>query len=479
MSQSAGVINSFFWKACERIMVQGIGIVVQIILARLLLPEDFACLAIINAIISFLGLFVQSGLSITVIQKKDLSDKDLSTLVTISLLVALVLFIILFFLAPAISNYYNVGDLVWPIRVMGVSLFLFSFNSIQTGLLTRKMQFKTIFFRSMLATPLSGIIGVFLAYSGFGIWALVVYNIANIFLIVVFMNMIPDLRLKIGFSWKSAKELYSFSLKILGTSVVCSGGDTIRTLTIGKVYTPAQLAYFDRGLTYSNLVTQVVNTSLSSVLLPTFSRSQDDISRLNNMARRSVSLSAYIMIPLLVLVSVMSEPLVLIVLSEKWLPCAIFLSLFCLLRIPGIITSIDKQVYYALGKSQIGLYYEIGLLIANLLSLFLMIPHGVFAIAIGFTVVEYIGNLVLCIISSKVFGYSLKDRFLDLWHTVFYSSIIAVIVYAISLFHFNVWVQVLLQLLSGIVSFLLLSSIMKDKNLNLIISIVKEKGWIK
>ena len=277
MTQERNVINSFFWKASERIMVQGFSIIVQIILARLLLPEDFACLAIINAIVSFLGLFVQSGLAVTVIQKKDLTENDLSTLVTISLLVAFVLFSVLYALAPAISDYYNVGDLVWPIRIMGLSLFLYSFNSIQTGLLTRKMQFRTIFFRSMLATPLSGIIGITLAYLGFGIWALVAYNISNIFLIVLFMNFIPDLRLKIGFSRESAKELYSFSLKILGTSVVCSGSDTIRTLSIGKKYSPAQLAYFDRGLTYSNLVTQVVNTSLSSVLLPAFSRSQEEI----------------------------------------------------------------------------------------------------------------------------------------------------------------------------------------------------------
>ena len=358
---------------------------------------------------------------------------------------------------------------------MGLSLFLYSFNAIQTGILTRRMQFRTIFFISLLATPLSGILGILLAYWGMGIWALITCSISHIFLVVLLMNMIPELRLKIGFSLKSAKELYSFSLKILGTNLVSSGGDTIRTLTIGKVYSPNQLAFFDRGLTYSNLVTQVVNTSLSSVLLPTFSRNQEDVSRLCSMARKSISISAYIMIPILVLVAVMSKPLILIILSEKWLPCAIFLSIFCILRIPGIITSIDKQIYYALGKSHIGLYYEIGLLTSNLIMLFFMIRHGILAVAIGFTIVEYLGNMVLIYISSKIYGYSLTDRFSDLYRTLLYTILMALAVYSITIIHINVWGQVCLQLLIGLLTYMGISFVTKDDNFTMIINILKEK----
>lgn len=131
------------------------------------------------------------------------------------------------------------------------------------------------------------------------------------------MNLIPELRLRIGFSLQSAKELYTFSIKILGTSLISSGSDTVRTLTIGKYYNPSQLAYFDRGLSYSSLVTQVVNTSLSSVLLPVLSRSQENKEQLLLVARKSVGMSSFIMIPTLVLVALISKPLVLIVLSEN------------------------------------------------------------------------------------------------------------------------------------------------------------------
>lgn len=469
---STSVLSSLIWKIAERFIVQGLGIAIQVLLARLLLPEDFASLAIINAIVVYLGIFVQSGLSVAVVQKKELTDLDTSTLVTISLLVAFFLYILLFLFAPVISDYYHIGDLVWPIRVMGVALFLYSFNSIQTGLLQRKMKFRTIFMRSMLATPLSGIIGVVMAALGYGVWALICYSLSNILLVVLFMNLIPELRLKPGFSLKSARNLYSFSIKIIGTNLISSGGDTLRTMTIGKVYTPKQLAFYDRGYTLSSLVTQVVNTSISSVILPVLSKQQDDVNTLRNMARRSVSMSAFVMIPILLLVAVISKPLIMLVLTEKWLPCAIFLSIFCILRIPGIITSVDKQAYYALGKSQIGLYYEIALLAANIAMLFCLLPYGVLYIAIGYTVIEYLGNMSLCIISKCVYHYTIKDRIHDLYKPAMNGIIMMAACYSLSFLGLSALATMMMQLLMGAIIYLGLSIATRDANMNEIKSII-------
>ena len=475
MGKSNGVIGSLLWKAAERMFVQGLNLLVQIILARLLMPEDFACLAIIASIVNYLGLFVQSGLSIAVVQKKDLTTTDVSTLTSISLIVACIMYLGLFSAAPYIDKFYAVGDIIWPIRIMGVSLFLSSFNSIQTGLLQRKMMFRTIFFRSMLATPLSGIIGVTMAYMGFGIWALIAYTLSNTLAIVLFMSMMPELRLRLGFSLKSAKALYSFSIKILGTSLVSAGGDTIRTLTIGKYFNPSQLAYFDRGLNYSGLITQVVNTSLSSVMLPVLSRKQDDKDNLKFFVRKSVGMSTFLMVPILVMIAIVSEPLVKMVLSEKWVPCAIFLSLFCLLRIPGIITSIDKQAYYALGKSQVGLWYEILLLTANLLSLLIMVKHGVMAIALGFVVIEYIGNFALFLISSKVFNYTLCDRIQDMHKPLINALIMAACMVIVGKFIDNDLISLISQITIGLLVYFVMSVIIRDQNLSFLIDKVKFK----
>lgn len=465
MTGRNNVISSLLWKASERMLVQGLNLLVQVILARLLLPEDFASLAIIAAIVNYLGLFVQSGLSVAVVQKENITSIDISTITTISLLVALIMYVGLFFAAPYINKFYQVGELVWPIRVMGITLFLYAFNSIQTGLLQRKMMFRTIFFRSLLATPLSGLIGITMAYMGYGIWALIAFNVSNILIIVFFMNMIPELRLKLGFSLQSAKELYSFSIKVLGTSLVSAGGDTVRTLTIGKYFNANQLAYFDRGLSYSGLVTQVVNTSLSSVMLPVLSRQQDNMNDLKNMVRKSIGVSSFLMIPILAIIAVVSEPLIRIILSEKWVPCSIYLSIFCILRIPGIITSIDKQAYYALGKSHIGLYYEILLLAANLISLYLMLDHGVIAIALGFTLVEYLGNLCLFVVSRRIFHYTLRDRFVDMYKPILSSLWMVLCMFTLSFFIDNNYVLLLSQIVLGVLSYLTMTALLKDKNL--------------
>lgn len=459
------VVKSLIWKMSERVLLQGLAIVVQIVLARLLMPADFAIIALINVVITYLGIFVQSGLSIVVVQKKNLDEKDLSTLMTYSLSAALLLYIGIYAVAPLLSDYYNVGDIVWPIRVTSLSLFLYSFNSIQTGILSRQMRFRTIFFRSIIAMPIAAVIAIIMAYCGMGIWALISNTMLNILITVVIMNMIPELRVKLGFSWTRFKRLFSFSGKILLTNIVSGGGDAIRTMTIGKTYSAVQLAFYDRAYYYSNLVTQTINASIQSVLLSFFSHSQDSIDQIKNIARRSVGMSSFVMIPTLTIVAVIANPLIFILLTEKWLPCAPFLSLFCMLRIPCIITAIDKQVYYALGKSQIGFYYEIFLLIVNILSLILMIPYGVFYIAIGYTIVEYIGNFVLCLISSKVYKYSVHERAMDLMRPVLNSLIMAGGAYSLILLNLNSWALLLLQLLLAFVVYSFMAYITNDPNL--------------
>lgn len=291
------------------------------------------------------------------------------------------------------------------------------------------------------------------------------------------MNMIPKLRVKLDFSWPRFKQLFSFSGKILLTNIVSGGGDAIRTMTIGKAYNSVQLAFYDRAYYYSNLVTQTVNTSIQTVLLSIFSHSQDAIDQIKDMARRSVGMSSFVMIPILTIVAVVANPLILILLTEKWLPCAPFLSLFCMLRIPCIITAIDKQVYYALGKSQIGFYYEIFILAVNILSLILMIPYGVFYIAIGYTIVEYIGNFVLCLISNKVYKYSVHERARDLMRPVLNSLIMAGGAYSLTLLNLSSWALLLLQLLFAFVVYSFMAYITNDPNLSYLIKKIEIKRY--
>ncbi len=462
------VVTSLGWKMLERFLTQGVGLVVQIILARILLPSDFGSMAIMVAIINYLSIFVQAGLYTTVVQRKNLDEKDISSLFSISLLLALILYIILFLLAPVIADIYEMESIIWPIRILSMNLFLTAINSIQTGILSRHMKFKVIFLRSIVSIIIAGCIAIYMAFKGYGVWALVAYSLINAAIAVIAMSFVPEVKIRLGIFWQKVKEMYSFSIKIIITNLICGGGDTIRTMVIGKKYTASQLAFYDKAYTYSNTATQIVTSSISGVLLPTFSRQQDDIERLREMVRRSMKLTAFITFPLLLGVLVVAKPLVLLLLTEKWAPCIPFFMIFCILRLCGPITTIDKQVFYSLGRSEIGLYYESGLLVANVIMLSCMLRHGIMAIAIGATVVEFVGSFVIFGISQHIYGYSIRERIKDLLMPIINSIVMVVVIWPISRLVLSNFLTLLLQCLVGFVTYYTMSRLTKDDSLNYI-----------
>ncbi len=467
------VAVSFLWKFLERLFSQGINLLVQIVLARILLPEDFGILAIVVAIMNFLSIFVQSGLSTAIVQRKSITPIEISTLLTFSVAVASVLYVGVFFSAPLIASYYELPDLLWILRVLGITLILNAINSIQTAILSRRMAFKTLFVRTAIAIPAAGALGIVLALLGFGVWALVAQTIANVLIIIIFMSFDRSLRIRFGFSKESFLQLYGFSSKILLASLISSGHDSIRTMVIGKKYSEADLAYYDRGLTYSGYVSLIINATISGVLLPAFSQKQDDPETLRGMARRSVKLASFVMIPVLLGVAALSEPLIRIVLTEKWLPCVPFLVLFCILRIPGCIFSVDKQIYFAIGKSGLNLFYEATLLVMNLTVLIVMANYSIMAIAIGALVIELLGAIVLCIISAKVYGYSVGMRIKDIIKPLFASAVMIGGMLALGALPINGFVKLLLQVLLGIALYFGSSLLLRDDSLFYTVNILK------
>ena len=468
------VTKSFFWKLSERLMSQGVSLLVQIVLARILLPEDFGSLVIIVAISNYANIFVQSGITTVIVQKKDLDKKDLSTLLTFSLAIAAFFYLLLFLGAPLLANYYNLSILCPSLRVMSLILFFNSFSAVQTGVLTRQMRFKKIFLCTIVAVLVSGIIGIIMALKGWGLWALIAYYLINIVVVVLFMNLDKDLSIPLGFSFAKFKVLFLFTGKVMLTSLVSSGHDLIRTMMIGKHYTSSELAYYDKGYSYSSLVTSVIRQTISSVMLPAFSMRQDNIDGLKSMARRSFRITAFLLVPVLVVVAVMAKPLIVLLLTEKWLPSATFLTIFCFLRIPGPIVSIDNQVYYALGKSEVNLFYEIGLFVFNIIFLLLAVRISVMAIAYGALIVEFIGFCAICIISSKIYGYSLKERLSDLWRPFVNTLVMALSVYAVTAIGLGIGLTIIIQLMIGVFVYIAMASITKDDSLQYCINTLRE-----
>lgn len=470
----AKVVSSLTWKLFERFVSQGLSLAIQIILARLLLPEDFGSLAIIVAITNYAAIFVQSGIATALIQKKDLDDKDVSTVLISCLILASAFYTILFVAAPFIANAFESDILVPTLRIQSPVLFLNAINSVQTAILSRKMQFKRLFVRSLIAVPVSGIVGIAMAYLGFGLWSLVMYNLSNMLVVVLVMNIGNDLRTKLGFSMEKARTIYSFSSKILVTSFVSGGYDLMRTMAIGKKYNTNDLAFYDKAYSYSYYVVNILNSSISSVMLPTFSKKQDDINEIKLIARRSTKLSAFVMIPLMVGIATIATPLVRLLLTEKWMECVPYLMIFCMLRIPGVFMAIDKQIFYAIGRSEINMYYEICLFIINIIALIISLKMGVLWIAIFACAIEYIGLIAIFTLSKKFVNYNFKERLLDLW-----KSIVSSIVMFVGLNFINLQtsdlVTILAKFIIGVVVYLLMSMILSDDSLKYIFSIVKRK----
>lgn len=472
---SSTVVNSLWWKILERLTSQGLNLVIQIVLARLLLPEDFGNLAIISSIIGYCTVFVQSGLSTVIVQKNNLEKDDVSTMLVSSLGIALVLYLFLFWGASYISRLYDTDELVWPLRIQSLILFLGAVNSIQVALFSRVMQFKAIFFRSILSVPISGFIGIAMALGGYGIWALIAQSIASYLITIIYMSFNPLAQLNWGFKWERAKKMYAFSGKILLSGLVSTTGDTVRTMLIGKKYNAKALGYYDKGYSYSSLVTQIITLSMTSVMLPVFSRKQTDKQEVLRMARKSVGLTSFFMVPVLFAVIGMAEPFVILVLSEKWSPCIPFLMIFCLLRLPCCITNIDKQVYYALGNSSVGLYYELFLLVANIIMLIITVPISIMAIAVGATIVEFLGFIILVFYSHYYFDYKILDRFRDLFKPIINSTVMLGGMLLLNTIDASYGIKLVVQLLAAIVIYSTGVAVLRDKNAIYIYQIFKSK----
>lgn len=273
-------------------------------------------------------------------------------------------------------------------------------------------------------------------------------------------------KLGLSFSLERARKLLPFCTGLLLTNLLAGFGDILRTLAIGKRYTIESLAYYDKANTYSAYMTQIATQSTASVLLPTFSRNQEDYIRLKGMVRKSVKATCFIMMPLLAFVAINSHQIVSVLLTDKWLGCVGYLQIFCLLRMATCISTIDKQVYFAIGNSLIGLYYEIGLLIFNILILFIVLPFGIMYLAFGITLVELFGMSILFYVSDRLFNYSLKERFEDMFKPIISTGALMIGLVAVNSIISDQFWQLVFGFIFSVVIYFSVSYLIKDECFN-------------
>lgn len=457
------VFSGMVWRFMERGCVQVISFVLQIVLARLLEPEDYGVLAVLNVFISFSTTLINNGLGNAIIQKKDADEVDFNTIFYIQLGLAGVLVILLNIFSPYIASYYNDESLSIYLRVMSVILILEALASIQMTALRKSLQFKKSFYANVIGTVTSGVVGVAMALKGFGCWALIGSQISmKVALFLTYFFMVKW-RPKAMFSFKRFKSLFSYSWKLTVAWLIGTLHQNVFTLVIGKRFSKTVLGFYDKGQNLPNTMKTTVNETISTVMFSALAKIQDDKEKMKESTRKMMSLTAFIIFPVMAGVAGVSKSFVYIFLTEKWAPCIPMMQLFCISLGINIISTTNMQSFNALGKSDVFMKLEIIKRSLSLLVLLLTSHINIYAVIIGLACMGVFSLVYNIFPNRKLIGYTLKEQIEDMLPSLILSVVMFLIVWQFDRLNMSFYIKIILQVLTGIVFYGGVSYLLKIK----------------
>lgn len=395
------IASNFIWRFAERCGAQLVSFLVSVVLARILAPEDYGTIALVTVFTAILQVFVDSGLGTALIQKKDADDLDFSSVFYFNFAMCLVLYAGMFIVAPYIAIFYEDMTLTPVIRVLSLTIVISGVKGIQQAYVSRNMLFKRFFFSTIGGTIFSAFLGIGLAFSGYGVWALVAQQLSNTMIDTLILWITVKWRPQKEFSLKRLRTLFSYGWKLLASSLLDTVYNNLRNLIIGKMYSSADLAYYNQGDKFPKIIVTNINTSIDSVLLPTMSNEQDDRKRIKSMTRRAIKTSTYVMAPLMMGLAFCAESIVKIVLTDKWLPCVPFLRLFCISYMFWPVHTANLNAIKAMGRSDWFLKLEIVKKIVGLFFLLSSMWFGVMAMAYSLLLSSILSQVINAWPNSK------------------------------------------------------------------------------
>ena len=469
-------VKGVLWSAIERFSVQGLQFILGVVLARILMPSDYGLVGMLTIFIAISQTIVDSGFSSALIQKKDRNEVDYSTAFYFNIVVGLVLYFILFFSAPLIARFYDTPQLEGLTKVIGINVFISSLAIVQRAKLTIKLDFKTQARASLSSVAIGGIIGITMAYNGFGVWSLVVQSIVrnglNTFLLWIFSKWMP----KEKFSKDSFKGMFSFGSKLLGAGLLNTVFSNVYLLIIGKLFSASDLGYYTRAKQFKNFPSQNITSIIQRVTYPVLSQIQDEEERLKKTYRKFIRLSAYIVFPLMVGLALVAKPLMLVVLTEKWLPAAPFLQILSVAGLLFPIHAINLNILNVKGRSDLFLKLEIIKKIVITITILITFSFGLKALVFGQIFTSIVSFFINTHYSGKLIDYGTKKQLKDLIQIAALCLPMAVAVFIIVYFVNNELLQLLLSIPAGAILYIGLSKVMKVPEFTELISIFRNRN---
>ena len=469
-------VSGMFWKFFERISSQLVSLIVSIILARILVPDDYGVVSIVTIFFSFANIFISGGFSSALMQKKDANIQDYSNILYFNLIFSVIIYTGLFVASPYISNFYEMPILVPVIRVMVITLFINSFKSVLCAYLGSKLQFRKFFLVTIGGIIISAIVGIYMALKGYGCWALVAQQMTNTIVGTIILLFTTRVKFVLRFKPKESVGLFKFGWKILVASEISVLYDEINPLVIGKRFSAADLAFYNKGRSFPGLLNSSIGGTLSGVLFPVMAKVQDDKETMLKFLRRYIKISSFIICPMMVGFLAVAKNFVLVALTAKWLEATIYIQIFCIVYMFNIIQVGNLQVIQAMGKSDVILKLEIIKKSAYfvVILLFILFTNNPIHLALACVVNTFIASIVNTAPNRKLIGYKYRYQILDLLPNLLTAFIMVVPVALIGYFNLSPILSLCLQIIVGIGIYLLINLIIKNESLYYIFGMAKK-----
>ena len=464
------------WKLAERVGAQVVTLAISIILARLLTPDDYSIVGIVNIFFAFCNIFIIGGFNTALIQKKDADKQDYSSVLWVSLAISGALYAALFITAPWIGALYHKPLLSPVFRVMGITLIIDAVKAVVYAYVSNQLQFKKFFFATLVGTLGSAAVGIAMACAGMGPWALVAQKMISSIADTLVLTFTSKFRVQLKVSLARIKQLFSYGWKIFVSSLISTIYDQLNPLIIGLRFSAVDLSFYSKGQSFPLALNYTLDGTLTSVLFPVMSKVQDDKDRVLEYTRKFMRIASYVLFPSMVGFLAVSDSFVRVLLTEKWMPASIYIKLFCVTYMFNIIQNGNLQTIRAIGRSDIILKLEIMKKSLYFLVIFIAVliarsPQWLAAATIVNTAIATIINTTP---NRKLINYRRRDQIADIAPNLILSAIMGAAVYAVNYLPIAPLVKLGLQLVVGAVVYVILSILTRNDNFYYLLKMLKQ-----